>query len=372
VDKPLKEAYAQLSPPLRLALTVASLVIISAGMFAIREILTPFLFALITGICAAPLLAWLVRKKVPRIVAAIITLIVVFVVFASILVVLWISLAGLAEQLPEYLASTSERKAELNSALESIGVKPGQLADKVVIPDKAMEVIQPLLDQLAELLAFGATMFLFVLYMIFDMAAIKRVLDGLYGIGSNTVQRFEGFATDIQSYVWTQSWTGAILGTINALFLYWYGIPFPALWGILSFFMGFIPNIGFWLALIPPAILAYAIYGWEGVLVVVLFYNVVNGFMEIFIKPRVLGHSVSMSTTAVFVSLVYWGFILGPWGGLLAVPMTVMLKDLVLDVYPQTRALSALISLELPLKTGGMQESPGEVPKPGSNPTSTT
>lgn len=368
MDNPSNTTKSQFSPPLLLALAVASVVIVSAGMHAIQDILAPFLFALITGICAAPLIAWLVRKKVPRVIAAVITLIVVCAIFGAILLVLLISLDQLATELPAYLESTSEQTAELESALNSIGIDAGQALEKVIRPDEAMTVVQSLLEEFASLIGFGVTMFLFVLYMIFDMAAIKRVFDGLYGIGSSTVERYKGFASDIQSYVWTQTWTGAIVGTINALFLYWYGIPFPVLWGILSFFMSFIPNIGFWIALIPPAILAFLIYGWEGVLVIVIFYNLVNGAMEIFIKPRVIGRSVSMSTTAVFLSLVYWGFILGPWGGLLAVPLTVMLKDLVLDVYPGTRALSALISLELPLRTREAEETLGVSSAPVTNP----
>lgn len=347
LDNKLNQLAPSLSPPMRLFMAMALVVVISFGMFAIQAILAPFLFAVITGICAAPLLYWLVKKKVPKVLAGIITLIVVGGLFIGVLLIVLISVGGLAANKSEYVANAQQQLAELTGSIESLDEPAATAVNMALDPQKAADTIENLLNELSSLLIFGVTMFLFVLYMIFDMDAFQRVFDGLFGPDSKVVSRFSGFVHDIQSYVWTQSWTGAIIGIANTLFLYWYGIPYPILWGVLSFFMGFIPNIGFWIALIPPALLAFSIYGWQGALVVIVFYNLVNGGMEIFIKPKVIGHSVSVSTTVVFLSLTYWGFILGPWGGLLAVPLTVMLKDLVLDAYPQTRPLSALISLQV-------------------------
>jgi predicted PurR-regulated permease PerM len=354
---------------MRLFLAMACVVIVSAGMYAIQVILAPFLFAVITGICAAPLLYWLVRKKVPKFLAAVITLVVVGALFISILLIILVAVDEFRAAIPEYAEGVNQHKAELTEAVDSVSPSVSETLDNTVDPTKLLDTIESLLSQFASLLAFGITMFLFVLYMIFDMDSLRRVFESLFGENSAVLGRFTGFTRDIQSYVFTQTWTGAIVGTLDALFLYWYGIPFAGLWGLLAFFMGFIPNIGFWLALIPPAILAFSIYGWSGVLVVVVVYNLINGSMEIFIKPRVIGHSVRVSTTVVFLSLTYWGFVLGPWGGLLAVPLTVMVKDLVLDAYPQTRPLSALISLQIKNLPSDAPPEPAAVPaaqdKPG-------
>ncbi len=350
---------------MRFFMAIALIVIISAGMFAIQVILAPFLFAIITGICAAPLLYWLVNKKVPKFLAGVITLVVVSSIFIFVLLIILVSVGGLAANKSAYVDDAQQQMAELTGSIETLDEPAATAVNKALDPQKAMDTVENLLNELSSLLIFGLTMFLFVLYMIFDMDAFRRVFDGLYGSGSAVVHRFSGFARDIQSYVWTQTWTGAIIGVANALFLYWYGIPYPALWGVLSFFMGFIPNIGFWIALIPPALLAFSMYGWQGAVTVIVFYNLVNGGMEIFVKPKVIGHSVRVSTTIVFLSLTYWGFILGPWGGLLAVPLTVMVKDLVLDAYPQTRPLSAIIGLQiknLPSEAAGtpLESAPAE------------
>jgi predicted PurR-regulated permease PerM len=332
---------------MRLALVGGSIVLISAGMFAIQGILAPFLFAIITGICVAPLFFKLVNKGWHKVLAAITSLVVVVLIFGSILLILLISMNTMSTELSAQLAGVEESNAEFNEALSSIGIDVDSTVNTVLDSKKMVEMAQSLMNELSALLGFAVLLFLFVLYMIFDIDAFGRVFRGLFGEQPNALHHFTGFTHNITSYVYTQAWTGAIVSTLDAIFLYLYGIPYPVLWGLLSFFMGFIPNIGFWIALIPPALLAYSMYGWQGVVVVVIVYNLVNGTMEIFIKPRVIGKSVSISTTVVFLSLTYWGFILGPWGGLLSIPLTLMLKNLVLDVYPGTRRLSALISLDI-------------------------
>lgn len=116
------------------------------------------------------------------------------------------------------------------------------------------------------------------------------------------------------------------------------------LWGLFSFLTNFVPNIGFVLGVIPPALIALLDKGWGSMLAVLVVYSLLNVVIQTFIQPRFVGESVGLSTTMAFLSLAVWAFVLGPLGALLAVPMTLLVRALFLDPDPRARWTSALIS----------------------------
>ena len=122
-------------------------------------------------------------------------------------------------------------------------------------------------------------------------------------------------------------------------------------WGALSLITNYIPNIGFVLGLVPPALLAFFEGGWELSVWVVLVYAVINVVIQAVIQPKFVGDAVGLSTTLTFLSLIFWGWVLGPLGALLAVPMTLLVKSLLVDIDPTTRWADPLISL--PTGPGG-------------------
>jgi predicted PurR-regulated permease PerM len=138
---------------------------------------------------------------------------------------------------------------------------------------------------------------------------------------------------------------GLIVAGLDVLALLILGVPLALVWGVLSLITNYIPNIGFVLGLIPPALLAFFEGGWELSLWVVAVYSVINLVIQAVIQPKIVGDAVGLSATLTFVSLIFWGWVLGPLGALLAVPMTLLAKSLLIDIDPSTRWADPLISL---------------------------
>ena len=121
------------------------------------------------------------------------------------------------------------------------------------------------------------------------------------------------------------------------------GVPLPLLWGLLAFITNYIPNVGFIIGLIPPALLALLEGGPQLMVLVIVVYSVINFIIQSVIQPKILADAVNLSLTLTFLSLVFWAFVIGPIGALLAVPLTLLMKALLLDADPNTRWISSLL-----------------------------
>ena len=121
------------------------------------------------------------------------------------------------------------------------------------------------------------------------------------------------------------------------------GVPLAILWGVLAFITNYIPNIGFIFGLIPPAILALLTGGWSLFIIVIVVYSLLNVIIQSLIQPRFIGDSVGLSATVTFVTLLFWAWVLGGLGALLAIPLTLLAKALLVDIDPGARWADALI-----------------------------
>ena len=184
--------------------------------------------------------------------------------------------------------------------------------------------------------------------MLFETIGLSKKLRGP-GISDNKfVKRFIRFGADIRQYVLVLTGINFLVGAADAIFLFILGVDFPILWGLLAWFMGYIPSVGFWLALIPPFLLAYAEFGIGTALLVLLGYVLINGTVENVIKPKFMGDRVNLSPLVIVASLFIWTWILGPIGALIAVPMTMAVQQLVLQSSDSSRWLSDLMGAGSP------------------------
>jgi len=152
------------------------------------------------------------------------------------------------------------------------------------------------------------------------------------------------FGHDVRTYWVAATVFGAIVAAFDGLALAVMGVPLPIVWALLAFLTNYIPNIGFVIGVIPPALLALLGSGWQLALLVIVVYLVINFIIQTLIQPRVVGESVGVMTTVSFISLLLWGFVLGGVGTLIALPMTLFLKALFIDSDPKAAWLGALIS----------------------------
>jgi AI-2 transport protein TqsA len=158
------------------------------------------------------------------------------------------------------------------------------------------------------------------------------------------VTALEGFVHGTRSYLVVTAVFGLIVAVLDTTALAIMGIPLAVLWGVLAFITYFIPNVGFIIGLVPPALLALLTGGWQ--LAVVVVYCVLNMVIQSLVQPRFIGDSVGLSATVTFLALLFWAWILGPLGALLAIPMTLLVKAVLVDSDPRAQWVEALLGAE--------------------------
>ena len=156
------------------------------------------------------------------------------------------------------------------------------------------------------------------------------------------VEALSSFATGTRRYLLVSTIFGFIVGVIDTAALALMGVPAPIVWGVLSFITNYIPNIGFVIGLVPPATLALLSGGPTLMIQVIIVYCVVNFVIQTLIQPKIVGDSVGLAVTITFLSLVFWAWVLGPLGALLAVPLTLLLKALLVESDPEGGLNSSL------------------------------
>ncbi len=202
----------------------------------------------------------------------------------------------------------------------------------------------------ADLLAGLAAVFSNLLFLIFVVAFMA--LDAV-GFSSRLARvrrqrpessaRWTPSSRGTRSYLLVTTVFGLIVAVIDTGFLWLVGVPLPLLWGLLAFITNYIPNVGFIIGLIPPALLALLEGGPGLMLIVIVAYSVINFIIQSIIQPKFVSDAVNLSLTLTFLSLVFWTFVIGPIGAILAVPLTLLTKALLLDVDPNTRWISSLL-----------------------------
>jgi AI-2 transport protein TqsA len=147
---------------------------------------------------------------------------------------------------------------------------------------------------------------------------------------------------DVRKYISVLTLINILVGLGDTIFLLIMGVDYALLWGLLAWFMGYIPSIGFMIALIPPVLMAYAQYDLQTALIVLVGYILINGGVENFVKPKRMGDSLNILPLVVFLGLFVWGFMLGGFGAILAVPLTMLLL-IILENIEGTRPLAMLM-----------------------------
>ncbi|MFN2190572.1 MAG: AI-2E family transporter [Candidatus Promineifilaceae bacterium] len=320
---------AELSPILRLLLGGGGLVLLIAGMRASADVLNPFLLALIFAFVFGPTLGWMKQKGLPGPAALLLTLFLILGGGILLLLFLGTAVDSLVETLPTYQTSAQEQTDSLQSTLSDIGINSQSIL-QTFNPSKLLGVIGKIL---AEVISVGAaTIFmLFILaFMLYETTGMSRRLSQPRLMNNPFIKRFTSFGADIRRYVMVLTWINLLVGLGDTVLLVILGVDYAVLWGLLAWFMGYIPSVGFWLALIPPVMLAYAESGPVTALIVFLGYVVINGSVQNIIQPKLMGDQLNLSPLVVIASLFIWTWVLGPLGALIAVPMTLAVQQLVL------------------------------------------
>ena len=326
----------------RLALTAACAVVVIIGMRITADVIAPVILAFVVTVAIAPVVGWFMRRGLSRMTAYAVTLTVTLLSAVFIIVLLGASLARFALGLPDYADQIQPYWDWAVRFFDRLGIDLNSLFSlKDLDPKSLVEAGVALVGSLTNLLSVLALMGFVFAFMLLDATTIHRKLEaGMLGRAIDAAVRL---TTELRAFVKVTAYLGAAVAILETILLLVLGVPNALLWGLLSFFLSFIPYIGFILALIPPALLALITGGWVAALVVVGGYVGINTVSDNMIKPHVMGTETNLSPLTVFVSLVLWGWVLGPLGGLLAVPMTLIVKDLFFEVYPEWHGLALLL-----------------------------
>jgi AI-2 transport protein TqsA len=319
-------------------------VLVLGGIRATAWLIGPAFLALMVVIALYPVQAWLRRHNWPGWLTTLVLVLLAIGLLASFVVVVVVSLAQLAALLPQYADRADELLASLAGSLSAFDVAPGQLAEAVsaISPAKVVTLIGTVLAGLSAALSSLVFLVCLLMFLSVDAGGIERRLGAIAADRPQLESALRSFAHGTRSYLLVSTVFGLIVGVLDGVALAIIGVPLPVLWGVLSFITNYIPNIGFVIGLVPPALLALLTLGLPEMLLVIAVYCALNFVIQSLIQPRYVGDSVGLATTTTFVALVFWAWLLGPLGALLAIPLTLLIKALLVDVDPAARWANAL------------------------------
>ena len=326
---------------------VAALIIIVAGMKAAQDLMVPFLLSVFIATIAATPMFWLQRKGVPE--ALSIPSVVVLMVFGVTLLGAMIaqSAGAFSAKLPLYQDRLVTLQNDFTEMAQPLLVLLGidiQLNTIVAnfSPNSALQLAGTTLARLGGVLSNSLLIILTVIFILAEAASFPQKLRHVLTDPETDLPHFYKFAENVNRYIAIKTTVSAITGMVAALMLWILGVDFPILWGILAFLLNYVPTIGSIIAAVPPVLLALIQLGPASAVGVAIGYVAINITMGNGVEPRFMGRGLGLSTLVVFLSLVVWGWVLGPVGMLLSVPLTMTAK-IALEANPQTEWIAVLL-----------------------------
>jgi predicted PurR-regulated permease PerM len=331
-----------LSEPTRILIFAAAIVIILAGMKAASFIIAPIALSVFLAVIFGMLLYWLEKKGLTPRLALLATLAIFFSVIAVFIVVIAGSVFRILAELPGYQAQWEGSLALLSPYLGMVGFDPEWLSLPQILRflgSSAGGYAGDLIDFVIVSLVIIITTAFLILEAKGFSAKIRSII---CTYGPCDVDRFTLLARKNVDYIIIRTEVNLAMGIGVAILLAVIGVKYAVFWGFLAFLLGFIPYIGFALAVLPPMLLAWLQISPLAGIAVLVGYGVINLLVEYVMFPHLAGFSLYLSPAIVFISLIFWGWILGGIGVLLAVPLTLGVQ-MICDLFPETRWIAVLL-----------------------------
>lgn len=331
------------STVLKALVGLASFIVIVAGLKAASTIIVPFLLAAFIAIICIPPLIWLQNKKVPQFIS-------VIIVIVGILVIGWVfaamitgALSDLSEKLPLYQERLTELSAQAEEWIGTLPIEtPAGAIEQYLDPAMAMNVVSETISSVGNILTNSFLIILLVIFILLEASTLPNKIRSAIGNPDSPLTQYNEVIKNINKYLGIKTLISIGTGLTIFIWLLILKIDFPILWGLLAFVLNFVPNIGSLLASVPPMILALIQFGFGKAVLTAIGFLVTNTIFGSILEVKIFGKGLGLSTLVVFLSLIFWGWVLGPVGMLLSVPLTMIIK-IILESNKSTRGVAILL-----------------------------
>jgi AI-2 transport protein TqsA len=321
----------------------AALVVVAAGIKAAEDLMVPFLLAAFIATISATPVFWLEKHKVPAGIAITLVMIGIVVMVVGVGALVAQSAGAFTAKLPFYQERLAEIIEGAIAMLQPLGIEvPEDLLLSYFDPGTALVMAGNTLRGLGGVLSNSFLILLTVIFILAEASSFPRKLADVLDNPDRDLPHFSRFAVNVNRYMGIKTTVSMATGIIVGSFLAVVGVDFPVLWGLLAFLLNYVPTIGSFIAAIPAMLLALIQLGPLDAAIVAVGYFVVNIVMGNVIEPRFMGRGLGLSTLVVFISLVFWGWMLGPVGMLLSVPLTMTAK-IALEASPSSEWLAHIL-----------------------------
>jgi AI-2 transport protein TqsA len=347
-------------PGARFLLMMACVVVVVAGLKAAAPILLPFALALFLAILSLPIMIGLQRRGVPTPLAVLLAVLVDTAVFAVIVLLATQSVADLEEKLPRYAARLANLFNAWVESLEGRGVPVGEyISTELISVGAIMDFVGGTLGRIAAFLSSAFIVILIMVFILAEASIFPAKFRAVLGREGEDLGRMTKITGEVLEYLAIKTLVSLATGICVGLWAWFMGLDFPVLLGLIGFVLNYVPTIGSIIAALPALILSLIQFGTIGhAVVVALGYLGVNIIFGNLIEPQLLGRRLGLSTLVVILSLLFWAWVWGPVGALLAVPLTMVVK-IMLENTQDLRWIAILLDKEPPRPGGVAEEEPG-------------
>jgi len=332
------------TPVIKAFILMASVIIVLAGIKAASVVLVPFLLSVFIAIAVSPLINWSSQYKVPRWLSVTFVILLIVVIGFMLAGLITQSMAEFRANLPNYKEQLSGEFAWIVSKMALVNI---HIDESIVVnyldPAMAMTVATNFIAGMGAVLSNVFLILLTVIFMLFEAETMPRRVHIAFSDPDMKLPHIDRFLKSVNQYLVIKMMVSVATGIIIGAWLYFLGVDHYMLWAVLSFMLNFIPNIGSIIAAIPAVLMAFVEFGFVQAGLAGLGFITVNMVMGNLIEPRFMGRGLGLSTLVVFLSLIFWGWLLGTVGMLLSVPLTMVVK-IGLESQESSRWLAILLS----------------------------
>ena len=317
--------------------------IIIAGVKAAGSLLVPVLLSIFIATIAVPFQLWLTHRGVPSPIAIFIVIFLFLLIEVGLGALLGTSVSDFSENLPYYQERLNAIYGEILRLGGEIGLSQKDLAPiRNIDPSKIMTFAATTLTSLGKLITNTFFIVLTLIFILLEAGGMAYKIRVLSLLGFKNTENFRRIVEGMNSFFAIKAFTSFLTGLFVGLGLWIQGVDFPVLWGVIAFALNFIPTIGSIIAAVPAMLLVLVQLGFMSAVVTAVIYMVVNIAVGNVLEPRIMGSGVGLSPLVIYMSMAFWGWVLGPVGMLLSVPITMSFK-IALDKHPQTRWISVML-----------------------------